>query len=93
MALWPVGPQMIDDAIARVINSDFPHLVYGMDYVNMGFKPGNEGVIKVIVTDMRKLYTTDDIGTSINDIPMMKDIESVQDFDLVINVSAGYAGT
>jgi len=93
MALWPVGPQMIDDAIARVIHSDFPHLVYGVDYVNLGFKPGNEGVIKVIVTDMRELYTTDDIGTSVDDIPMMEDIESVQDFDLVINISAGYAGT
>tara|TARA_Y100000590_G_C15546642_1_gene949248 strand:+ start:156 stop:1031 length:876 start_codon:yes stop_codon:yes gene_type:complete len=93
MALWPVGPQMIDDAIAKVIHQDFPTLLYGKDYVNLGFKPGNEGVIKVIVTDLRELFTTDDIGTSIDDIPMMEKIESVQDFDLVINVSAGYAGT
>jgi hypothetical protein len=93
MALWPVGPQMIDDAVAKVILSDFPDLEYGKDYVNLGFKPGNEGVIKVIVTDMRELYTTDDIGTSIDEIPMMENISSVQDFNLVINVSAGYAGT
>ncbi len=93
MALWPVGPQMIDDVTARVIRSDFPHLVYGEDYVNIGFKPGNEGVIKVIVTDLRELYTTDDRGTAIDEIPMMENIHSVQDFELVINVSAGYAGT
>ena len=93
MSLWPVGPQMIDDAIAKVIRSDFPELVYGEDYVNIGFKPGNEGVIKVIVTDLRQLYTTDDQGTTIDQIPMMKGIHSVQDFKLVINVSAGYAGT
>ncbi len=93
MALWPVGPQMIDDAIARVIRTDFPHLVYGEDYVNLGFKPGNEGVIKVIVTDLRELYTTDDNGTAIDDIPMMEGIHSVQDFPLMINISAGYAGT
>ena len=93
MALWPVGPQMIDDAVAKVILSDFPDLEYGKDYVNLGFKPGNEGVIKVIVTDMRELYTTDDIGTSIDAIPMMENITSVQDFNLIINVSAGYAGT
>jgi len=93
MALWPVGPQMIDDVIARVIRSDFPEMVYGVDYVNIGFKPGNEGVIKVIVTDLRELYTTDDKGTPIAQIPMMEGIHSVQDFKLVVNVSAGYAGT
>ncbi len=93
MALWPVGPQMIDDAVARVIGADFPELKYGEDYVNMGFKPGGEGVIKVIGTDLRELYTTDDRGANIDAIPMMAGIHSLQDFDLIINISAGYAGT
>lgn len=93
LALWPVGPQMIDDAIDNIIRADFPHLEYGVDYVNLGYKPGNEGVIKVIVTDLRKLYTTDDKGTNVDQIPMMAGIRSVQDFKLVINVSAGYVGT
>jgi hypothetical protein len=93
MALWPVGPQMVDDTIARVIWADFPWMEYGKDYCNIGFKPGMEGVIKVVVTDLRELYTTDAMGTNIDDIPMMEGIHSVQDFDLLINVSAGYAGT
>lgn len=93
IALWPIGPQMIDDSINKVIRPDFPELEYGKDYVNLGFKPGNEGVIKVIVTDLRELYTTDDKGTNVDQIPMMADIHSVQDFDLVINISAGYVGT
>ncbi len=93
LALWPVGPQMIDDTIRRVIRKDFPHLVYGEDYVNLGFKPGQEGVIKVIVTDLRQLYTTDDKGTGIDSIPMCRRISTVRDFDLLLNVSAGYPGT
>jgi hypothetical protein len=93
MALWPVGPQMVDDTIAKVIRPDFPHMEYGKDYVNLGFKSGMEGVIKVIVTDFRELYTTDTYGTPFDEIPMCKEISSVQDMDLVINVSAGYAGT
>ena len=103
MALWPVGPQMIDEAVAKVIEGDArwdgqgepgeKDFVYGVDYVNLGFKSGNEGVIKVIVTDIRQLYTTDTKGTSLDNIPMMQGIRSVQDFALVINVSAGYAGT
>jgi hypothetical protein len=93
MALWPLGPQMIDDTVDRVIKSDFPSLVYGQDYVNLGFKSGNEGVIKVIVTNLRELYTTDSRGTALQDIPMMKGIENIQQMRLIINVSAGYAGT
>lgn len=93
IALWPVGPQMIDDAIGKVIKADFPDLEYGKDYVNLGFKPGNEGVIKVIVTDLRQLYTTDDKGTNVDAIPMMDGIHSLQDFKLIAEVSAGYVGT
>ncbi len=93
MALWPVGPQMIDERINSVILRDFPDMVYGEDYVNLGFKSGNEGVIKVIVTDFRELFTTDSYGSAFDEIPMCQNITSVQDMDLVINVSAGYAGT
>ena len=93
MSLWPVGPQMVDDNIANVIKTDFPDLVYGVDYVNLGYKSGNEAVIKVIITDIRGLYTTDAKGTSIRDIPMMQGIENIQQMDLIINIAAGYAGT
>ncbi len=93
LALWPVGPQMIKDVVNKVIKADFPELEYGEDYVNLGYKPGNEGVIKVIVTDLRELYTTDFYGTNVDQISMMDPIHSVQDFELVIEVSAGYAGT
>lgn len=93
LALWPVGPQMIDDTIERVIKADFPEMAYGEDYVNLGFKPGYEGVIKVIVTDLRALYTTDSRGTNVDQIPMCRGVENVQAMDLIINVSAGYPGT
>lgn len=92
MALWPVGPQMVEDAITKVIRMDFPELRYGVDYVNLGYKSGNEGVIKVIITDLKKLYTTDSRGSGINSIPMMADVESVQDMDYLVIVSAGYPG-
>lgn len=93
MALWPVGEQMIVDNIARVIKADFPELVYGTDYMNLGYKAGNEGVIKVVLTDMRQLYTTDAEGTAIDEIPMMQGVDNIKAMDLMINISAGYPGT
>jgi hypothetical protein len=93
MALWPLGAQMTDNTIAKVITADFPQLVYGQDYVNLGFKSGNEGVIKVIATNLRELYTTDSRGTALQNIPMMAGINNIQQMKLIINISAGYAGT
>lgn len=93
ITLLPVGPQMIEQTINNVIRKDFPDMVYGEDYVNLGFKSGYEGVIKVIVTDLRGLYTTDARGTNIDQIPMCKGVESIQDMDLIVNVSGSYPGT
>ena len=93
LALVPLGPQMIDDVVTKVIVSDFPDLVYGEDYVNLGYKSGNEGVIRVIVTNLRELYTTDSRGTGVQDIPMMQDITNIQQMRLIINVSGSYPGT
>jgi len=92
MALWPVGPQMVEEKIRQVIRTEFPDLKYGEDYVNLGYKSGYEGVIKVIVTDIRQLYTTDSHGNNLDSIPMMRGVRSLQDMDLIVSVSAGYAG-
>lgn len=92
VALYPPGQQMIDDDINNIIKTDFPELEYGKDYVNLGYKPGYEGVIKVITTNLRGLYTTDARGTNIDQIPMCKEIENIQEMDLIVNVSAGYPG-
>lgn len=92
LSLYPVGPQMVEDTIQKVLLPDFPDYAYGEDYVNLGYKPGYEGVVKVIMTDLRQLYTTDSRGTNIDQIPMCRGIENVQDMDLIINVSAGYPG-
>lgn len=93
ITLLPVGPQMIEKTIENVILSDFPEMKYGIDYVNLGYKSGYEGVIKVIVTNLRGLYTTDARGTNIDQIPMCKDVSSIQDMDLIVNVSGAYPGT
>jgi len=93
MALWPVAPALIEENIRKVILADFPDMVYGQDYVNLGFKSGNEGVIKVVITDLRSLYSTDSRGTSIDQIPMCRGITNIQGMNLLVSVSAGYPGT
>lgn len=90
-ALWPDGNFMSTEAFSEV--SDNYDKKYGVDYVNLGYRPGGEAVIKGIASDIRTLYTLDLQGTSINDIPMMKDVVNIEDFDFVFSLSAGYPGS
>ena len=90
-ALWPDGNFMSTEAFSEV--SDDYDKKYGVDYVNLGDKPGGEAVIKGIASDIRTLYPADLQGTSINDIPMMKDVVNIEDFDFVFSLSAGYPGS
>ena len=90
-ALWPDGNFMSTEAFSEV-SVDYDKK-YGVDYVNLGYKPGQEAVIKGISSDIRTLYTVDLQGTSINDIPMMKDVINIEDFDFVFSLSAGYPGS
>ena len=90
--LWPDGQFMARDALDQVAENEYG-LNYGEDYVLLGFRPGNEAVIKGIVSDIRKMYTIDSMAIPIGDIPMMKDIKNISDFDLLFSASAGYPGT
>ena len=92
IALWPLGQQMVEGVTNRVIEVEYPDLEYGQDYMDFGYKSGNEGVIAVILTDLKKLYTTDAHGSSIGQVPMMEGITNIRGFDLILNVSAGYPG-
>ena len=89
-ALWPDGNFMATEAFSEVSN-DYQKK-YGIDYVNLGYKPGAEAVVKGIAADIRTLYTVDLKGTPIDDLPMMQGVVNVEDFDFVFSLSAGYPG-
>jgi hypothetical protein len=90
--LWPDGQFMAMEAIQQVAVNQYQK-VYGEDYVLLGFRPGNEAVIKGLVSNFRKVYTVDAQGNFLDDIPMMNGINKVADFDYLFSASAGYPGT
>ena len=92
VCLWPDGQFMAEEALYEVAEKAYG-LEYGKDYVLLGFRPGNEAVVKGIVSDIRKLYTIDSRGDKITDIPMMDGINRFEDFDFLFSGSAGYPGS
>ncbi len=92
MALWPMGQAQTLQTVNQVLQPEFPDYRYGQDYVMLGYKPGNQGVIQVVVTDFRTLYQSDAEGAPIDNIPMMRNVKGIKDMDLILNVSAGFPG-
>ena len=92
MALWPTGPPQADITIETVINREFPEKVYGEDYIQLGFKAGNQGLINAIFTDLKGMFTTDVAGAEINGFPIMEDVNKLPDFDLILCIGSGKPG-
>lgn len=94
MTLWPDGKPIVDRTISEIINGEFADrkYEYGVDYVNLGYKPGKEVVIKTIANNFRTEFPTDHEYQSIDDFPLMSDISNLQDMQLLISISAGYPG-
>lgn len=62
---------------------------YGVDYVDLGFKPGEEATITAMGRDVHNTFPEDTFGTPVSDLPMMADIKDANDFDLVIAFDSG----
>jgi hypothetical protein len=92
MALWPLGKQQADRTIETVLKPFHPEYAYGTDYVQLGFQSGNEGVIKLMASNLPKQYPNDASGESVANLPLVKDMRDLGAFKLVASISAGYPG-
>ncbi len=91
VSLWPEGPIMANQALSDALNSRlFADSV--PEYVQFDYKVGGFVVIKGIADNFREIYKQDINGNSIDEINIMNGINSVEDFDLVFDFSAGVPG-
>lgn len=91
MALYPEGQALSNAAIAA-LQRQFPDKKYGEDFVNLGYKAGNEAPLVSMGLDFRSQFPTDIKGTPLSDIPMLSRVTQLSQFALVATFSAGYPG-
>jgi hypothetical protein len=96
IGLWPMGPMQANLALETIF-SEKKYLdkepIYGVDYVNLGYSPGNELVIQRMGSSIPATFPRDFRGTPIQEIPLMQGIVNFSNVDYVFNLSAGYPGT
>ena len=91
-ALWATGQNLLTSTLVDVIQTEYPDKVYGTDYINFGYKAGNQGVINVIVTDFFKMFPTDVEGAAAREMPMMQGFKNLKDVELIVSFGGGFPG-
>ncbi|NIT34955.1 MAG: hypothetical protein GTN49_00410 [candidate division Zixibacteria bacterium] len=90
MALWPQGAQMAVSALAEV-GKEYD-LEYGRDYVNLGYKPGGDIVIKSLGASLGEVFPKDMAGEPTAGLAILAKVRNLKDIDLVMDLSAGDPG-
>jgi hypothetical protein len=91
MALYPEGQALINRLIGK-IKERHPEKKYGEDYVNLGYKAGNEAVPLKMGLDFRGQFPTDTKNEPLSSIPMLRNVTQLKQFALVATYSAGFPG-
>ena len=92
MTLWATGQAQFNITLDDVITPEFPDKVKGRDWVNMGYKAGNEGVLNVIRTDFKKMFPTTVDGVPFDSVEVLNGVRSCADFDLIVSLGGGKPG-
>jgi hypothetical protein len=92
LTIWATGPDMISQMQRNVIDVDFADLTVGEDWVNLGYKAGNQGVINSAFQDFWQAFPTDVNGNNVANVPMMAHIKRLEDFDLIVAIGSGVPG-
>lgn len=92
VALWATGQNILGSTVREVVEKEYPEKQYGVDYVNFGYKAGNQGVINVIVSDFFKMFPTDIEGATARELPIMDGMASLKDVSLIVSFGGGFPG-
>jgi hypothetical protein len=90
--LWSGGPGLVD-SVTNEVAREFPDRVYGRDWVNLGYKSGNEAVMVLMGQGIKNVFPRDFRGNDVATLPIMRGVRDYSSFPLLVNISAGYPGT
>ncbi len=89
VAIEITGPSMCQDAVEPV--AEELGKVEGVDWVNLGWKPGRVVPITQMGENMKRTYPTDFQGRPTNELEVMAGIRDYQDIGLIIDLASGAA--
>jgi hypothetical protein len=92
LALYPIGGGAMAAEVTNRVAGEFPALVYGTDYVNLGYKDGGQALMKQMGEDIHGVFPTDERGRPLAELPLMEEVHTYADVDLVVSLATGIIG-
>jgi hypothetical protein len=90
MTLWPAGTGMAESIFTQVAQEN--NKEKGVDYVFLGYAPGEANAIISMGQDLYAAFPTDYYGTAITELPLLKNVRTLRDVHYVISLSVGFPG-
>ena len=93
LAFWNQGPLVFDTLLTQIDPAERYNVVYGEHWVELGWVPGSETGMAALATDMWGQTPRDYLeDRPLADLPIMADIRTAEDVDLVISIETGTPG-
>lgn len=90
MTLWPAGAGIAEIAFTEVAREQGKEK--GVDYVFLGYAPGDASAVISMGQDFHAAFPADYYGTKTVDIPLLQKVRSLRDMQYVMSLSVGFPG-
>jgi hypothetical protein len=91
VVLFQGGARFADEIVQDVARQN--HQRDGVDYVNLGYKAGDEAVMVLMGQSIPTTFPRDHEGRDVRLLPIMRGVRNYSSFALLVSISAGYPGT
>ncbi|MCP4706494.1 MAG: hypothetical protein GY865_17995 [candidate division Zixibacteria bacterium] len=82
----PLGGPTIAERVTREIAEEFGK-VYGIDYVNLGYKANYLAVMHGMADSIGTIFPTDFTGTPLSELPLMNEVKNYDDITFIYCVA------
>jgi hypothetical protein len=90
--LWQMAGDMADQAFS-IVEKEFPNKKYGVDWVNIGYRPGGEVLLQQYLDNIIKTAQgVDFYGNDLNTLPLLKEFPNLKAAKLVTIFCTGTPG-
>ena len=86
MTTIPLGGPTMSETVTREIAAQY-NKVYGVDYVNLGYKANYVAVLQGMGSSIATIFPTDNSGTPVSELPLMQKVKNYDDIDFIFAVS------
>jgi hypothetical protein len=90
MGHWALGLPLGEIALNKVAQEY--NKKYGIDYVNLGYRPGYSALMVGIGRELRDFFATDYRGVSVDSFPFMRTVHNYQQIGVLVGLEAGATG-